>query len=54
MKPIEFKDKTVVITGAGSGKGLLAAKEFVRTGATVVMCDINEDFIYRKPVTVLL
>ena len=43
MKPIEFKGKTVVITGAGSGKGLLAAKEFVRTGAAVVMCDINED-----------
>ncbi len=31
MKPIEFKDKTIVITDAGSGMGLLAAKEFVRS-----------------------
>ena len=43
MKPIEFKGKTVVITGAASGMGLLAAEEFARAGAAVVMCDINAD-----------
>ena len=43
MKPIEFRDKTAVITGAGSGMGLCASRELVRTGAKVVMCDINAD-----------
>lgn len=43
MKPIEFRDKTAVITGAGSGMGLCASRELVRTGAKVVMCDIDTD-----------
>ena len=42
MNPIEFGGKTAVITGAGSGMGLLASRELVRTGATVVMCDLDE------------
>lgn len=42
MKEIQFKDKVAVITGAASGMGLSCAKEFVRLGAKVVMCDINE------------
>lgn len=42
MKPIEFEGKTAVITGAGSGMGLLASMELVRMGATVVMCDIDD------------
>ena len=37
MKPITFEGKTAVITGAGSGMGLLASQELVRMGATVVM-----------------
>ena len=43
MKPIEFEGKTAVITGAGSGMGLLASRELVRLGATVVMCDLDEE-----------
>ena len=43
MKPIEFRDKTAVITGAGSGMGLCASRELARTGAKVVMCDINAE-----------
>ena len=42
MKPITFEGKTAVITGAGSGMGLLASQELVRMGATVVMCDLDE------------
>lgn len=47
MKPITFEGKTAVITGAGSGMGLLASKELARTGATVVMCDISEESLIR-------
>ena len=42
MKEIQFKDKVAVITGAASGMGLYSAKEFVRLGAKVIMCDVNE------------
>lgn len=41
MKEIRFNDKVAVITGAASGIGLYASKEFVRLGARVVMCDVN-------------
>lgn len=42
MKEIQFKNKVAVITGAASGMGLSCSKEFVRLGAKVIMCDINE------------
>lgn len=42
MKEIIFKGKVVVITGAASGIGLKTSQEFVRLGATVIMCDVNE------------
>lgn len=41
MKPIDYRGKTAVITGAGSGMGRCASEELVKLGATVVMCDIN-------------
>ena len=43
MTTIEFKDKVVVITGAASGMGLHASKEFARLGAKVIMCDVNAE-----------
>ncbi|MBP3662504.1 MAG: SDR family oxidoreductase [Bacteroidales bacterium] len=42
MKEIQFRNKIAVITGAASGMGLSCAKEFVRLGAKVIMCDVNE------------
>ena len=42
MKDIQFNGKVAVITGAASGMGLFSAKEFVRLGAKVIMCDVNE------------
>ena len=42
MKDIDFTGKVAVITGAASGMGLMAAQEFARLGAKVVMCDLDE------------
>lgn len=42
MKEIQFRNKIAVITGAASGMGLSCSKEFVRLGAKVIMCDVNE------------
>ena len=42
MKDIQFNGKVAVITGAASGMGLYSAKEFVRLGAKVIMCDVND------------
>ncbi len=38
-----FKGKTVIITGAASGMGFCASEKYAKTGAQVLMCDINED-----------
>jgi len=38
----EFKDKSVVVTGAGSGIGRAAAIQFAKQGAKVLVSDINE------------
>ena len=40
---MEFQNKTVLITGAASGMGLLAAKCFAREGASIVLVDINKE-----------
>lgn len=42
MKDIRFDGKLAVITGAASGMGLYCSKEFIRLGAKVIMCDVNE------------
>ena len=40
---MQFKDKIVIVTGAGSGIGKATALEFSKLGATVAVCDINID-----------
>lgn len=38
----DFNSKVVMITGAGSGFGELAARRFAEAGAALAICDINE------------
>ena len=40
--PDYFNDKTILITGAGSGIGRAAALVFAREGTSVVCADIDE------------
>lgn len=40
---MSFENKTVVITGAGSGIGKSLSQRFARKGANVVMLDIHKD-----------
>ena len=40
---MRLTDKTVLITGAGSGMGRLAAQMFAREGAQVVAADVTEE-----------
>lgn len=42
---LNFDGKVAVITGAGSGMGLLASQKFAESGASVAMLDINEEAI---------
>ncbi len=39
---MEFKDKIILVTGAGSGIGRVTAHAFAKEGGTVVVADINE------------
>src|SRR3990172_10210584 len=41
--PMRLADKTVLISGAGSGMGRLACQLFAREGASIVALDITED-----------
>jgi len=40
---ISFENKVALVTGAGSGMGLAAAKAFAASGASVVLADWNEE-----------
>jgi NAD(P)-dependent dehydrogenase (short-subunit alcohol dehydrogenase family) len=42
---ISFENKVALITGAGSGLGLAAAKAFAQSGASVTLADWNEESV---------
>jgi NAD(P)-dependent dehydrogenase (short-subunit alcohol dehydrogenase family) len=39
----DYKDQVVLITGAAGGFGRLAAAEFARAGAKLILCDLSAD-----------
>ena len=43
MHQFDLKNKTSIITGGAQGFGLDIAKRFLKSGAKVVICDIDED-----------
>lgn len=44
----EFKEKTLLSTGAASGMGLLICEEFLRYGGNVIMADIDGEALRRQ------
>ncbi len=51
---INFKGKSVLITGAASGIGLETAKAFLENGADVYMSDYNEEAVKAKAMELYL
>lgn len=45
---MEFLNKTVIVTGAASGMGLLASQCFAKEGANILMCDVNMPVLEEK------
>lgn len=41
--PLDFTGKSVIVTGAAAGIGRACARSFAATGASVVLCDVNEE-----------
>ncbi|MCI0455168.1 MAG: YciK family oxidoreductase [Candidatus Dadabacteria bacterium] len=44
---MKLKEKTALITGAGSGIGKTIAKAYVKEGASVIICGRNEDSLIK-------
>ncbi len=42
---ISFENKVALVTGAGSGIGLVTAKAFAEAGAAVALADVNENAV---------
>ena len=45
---MDFKNKTVIITGAASGMGKLSCERFAEEGANIVMLDVNGEVLKKQ------
>ena len=45
MNKFDFNNRTAVITGGGQGFGLDIAKRFLKSGAKVIIWDIDEELL---------
>lgn len=51
---MEFKDKVVIVTGAGGGIGSSVVKKYAEEGANVVLIDVKKDYADRTKEKLLL
>ncbi|HJR77522.1 MAG TPA: SDR family NAD(P)-dependent oxidoreductase [Nitrospiraceae bacterium] len=42
---LSFENKVALVTGAGSGMGLVTARAFAEAGAAVALADVNENAV---------
>ena len=49
---MNFSDRVAISTGAASGMGLLFAENFAALGGNVVMCDVNEEVLNEKVMSI--
>ena len=49
---MDFNNKVAISTGAASGMGLLFAQNFAALGGNVVMCDVNEEVLNEKVMSI--
>src|SRR5205809_4465899 len=42
---LSFQNKVALVTGAGSGMGLVTARAFSEAGAAVALADVNENAV---------
>src|SRR5215211_1708473 len=55
MNPIyDFKGQVAVVTGAGKGMGLVTARMFAESGASVVLADIDGDLTAKEAERIVL
>lgn len=51
---MEFKNKTVLVTGAGGGSGKAIAEAFLKAGAVVIAADLKFHSGMKPPICFIL